>query len=141
MSSRNAAEALELVRSYFAERAAFKLVLVYGSTARGRLTDASDVDIAVAGEGQLDRKLVFTTQMELSGLLDRPVDLIDLHRVDGLILREAVIGGVKIKVDRSLFVKFHTKALIYREDFLPLQRAMRNARIARFIDGSGCHTS
>jgi predicted nucleotidyltransferase len=137
MSIRDAAEAIAQVRSYFAQRDDFKLVLVYGSAARGVLTAASDVDVAVAGLLALDGAAFLAVQSELSALLGRPVDLIDLNRAEGLILREAVTRGLRVKTDARLFVKFQTKALSYREDFLPLQRAMRDARLARFIHGSG----
>jgi len=94
------------------------------------------MDVAVAGSAVLDRGLIVEVQGELSALLDRPVDLVDLGTVEGLILREIIIGGGRVKTDAELFVRFHTKVLSYREDFLSLRRAMQDARIERFIDGS-----
>ncbi|HUW39947.1 MAG TPA: hypothetical protein VMV90_02985 [Rectinemataceae bacterium] len=46
MSARDAADVIAQVRSYFAQRDDFKLVLVYGSAARGALTAASDARCA-----------------------------------------------------------------------------------------------
>jgi predicted nucleotidyltransferase len=135
MAMLNAEEAIERVRSYFAWRDEFRLVIVYGSAAKGHFRADSDVDVAVAGQGALDRALLLSSESELSALLDRPVDLIDLGAVEGLILREVVTGGVRVKTDPELFVKFHTKVMTYREDFLPLKRAMQDARIERFIHG------
>ncbi|MBV5327475.1 MAG: hypothetical protein JZU65_07535 [Chlorobium sp.] len=73
---------------------------------------------------------------ELSSALDRPVDIVDLRAAEGLILKEAITNGLRVKLDRALFVELHVKALVYAEDFLPLKRAMQDARIARFIHGS-----
>ncbi len=137
MATIRADEAIEVVRSYFSGRGVFKLVLVYGSAAKGHFTDASDVDVAVAGDDALGQMLLFEAGVELSALLGRPVDLVDLNAVEGLILKEAVTCGVRVKTDPELFVKFHTKVLIHTEDFLPLKRAMQDARIERFIHGQG----
>ena len=137
MAAKNADESLDIVRAYFAGQDAFRLVLVYGSAAAGRLNPSSDVDIAVAGERPFDKMTLLAVEGELSALLERPVDLIDLNRVEGLILREAIVHGLRIKLDRELFVKFHCKVMTYREDFLPLRRFMQDKRIERFIHGQG----
>jgi len=131
----SASEAIAVVDGYFAELDAFKLVLVYGSANSKHFGPSSDVDIAVAGATPLDSDLLLSTQAELSSLLGRSVDLIDLWNVEGLILHRAITGGKRVKTDPGLFVRFNSKALGYREDFLPLERAMRQARIKRFIDG------
>lgn len=137
MRNISAKEAIEKVCSYFAERDAYRLVIVYGSAAKADFKAASDVDVAVAGEGLFERMTLLEVQGELSAILGRPVDLIDLNTVEGLILREVVTGGVRVKTDPELYVRFHTKVLTYREDFLPLKRAMQDARIERFIHGQG----
>lgn len=135
MAALKAQEAIQRVRSYFASRDQYKLVIVYGSAAKGHFRADSDVDVAVAGSAVLDRGLMFEAQSELSVVLDRPVDLVDMGAVEGLILREVITSGVRVKTDPELFVRFHTKVMIYREDFLPLRRAMQDARIERFIHG------
>ncbi len=50
-------------------------VYVFGSVATGRVTEDSDVDLAVSG---LPPEIFFTTMARLVDLFDRPVDLIDL---------------------------------------------------------------
>lgn len=135
-SSQDAAESIALVRNFFADRDEFKLVLVFGSAVGPTFKASSDVDIAVAGTMPFDYDLLSTIQAQLSVCLGRPVDLLDLAKAEGLILLRAVTQGLRIKTDPALFVRFHTKALSYREDFMPTQMWLRDARIARFIHGS-----
>jgi len=125
-----------MLTEYFNGRPDFRLVLVYGSAAKGNFRATSDVDIAVANDGAIDRELLCGTAAELSVLLGREVDMIDLYRAEGLILYRVMVEGRRIRTDGSLFVKYKAKALGYREDFKPLQDMMRNARIWRFVHGS-----
>jgi len=50
-------------------------VCVFGSAARGKLRESSDVDLAVSG---LSPEVYFRALARASSLLRRPVDLIDL---------------------------------------------------------------
>ena len=54
-------------------------VYVFGSVARGRAHEGSDVDLAVSG---LPPASFFQTLARLGDLFDRQVDLIDLDRAD-----------------------------------------------------------
>lgn len=54
-------------------------VYVFGSVARGRAHEGSDVDLAVSG---LPPATFFQTLAHLGDLFDRPVDLVDLDRTD-----------------------------------------------------------
>jgi predicted nucleotidyltransferase len=50
-------------------------VYVFGSVARGTMTEDSDVDLAVSG---LPPETFFPAMARLGDLFDRPVDLVDL---------------------------------------------------------------
>lgn len=54
-------------------------VYVFGSVARGRAHEGSDVDLAVSG---LPPASFFQTLARLGDLFDRPVDLVDLDQTD-----------------------------------------------------------
>ena len=114
----------------------FKLMLLYGSVAKDRFKAHSDVDIAVSADRPLSEDRLLETGAELSALLDRPVDVLDLFSTEGLILYKIMTGHIRIKIDAALYVKYYSKALGFREDFKPLQDMMREARIGRFIHGS-----
>lgn len=128
-----------LVSDYFAAKDSVKLVILHGSMARGRATPSSDVDLAIAGAGPTDPAILLAIQAELSELTGRAIDLIDLWKAEGLILLRATTSGLRLKTDARLFVRFHSKALAWREDFQPIQRMLREATIKRFIDGRRDH--
>jgi len=127
---------IDCVRSYFATIEDVRLVLVFGSVANGHFGPSSDLDVAIAGSSRFSQPVLEETRASLSSLTGREVDLVDLEASEGLVVYEAVVHGVRVKLDREAFVKHHAKALSYREDFLPLRRALQDARIRRFIGGS-----
>jgi len=127
---------IDAVRSYFAPRDGARVVLVFGSVADGSFTDSSDVDVGVAGKGVLGYDEIATMGADLSEALGRPVDIVDLEAAAGLVVREALVRGIRVKLDRNLYVRLHTRMLAEREDFWPLKRAMQAARIGRFVHGS-----
>ena len=128
-------EIIRIITEFFSTDDHARVVLVYGSTAKGEMRAHSDVDIAVAGNGPLPLDMLAMYQQGLEARLDRGVDLIDLNRVEGLILHRAVTGGIKIKTDQAMFARLHIKALGFYEDYLPLLRRMRKGKIERFING------
>jgi len=69
---------------------------IFGSAVSGRITSLSDVDIAIAGERELPYETRIDLCVSLSRALNREVDLIDLHTVNGLILKEALCSGTII---------------------------------------------
>jgi uncharacterized protein len=133
---KSAEEAIERTRAYFLGREEVLLAIVYGSAAKKGFNERSDIDVAVSGASALDRDLLMGMAADLSEATGREVDLIDLHRAEGLILYRVMTEGKRVKTDRNLAVKFGSKALGYREDFKPLQDMIRNARLRRFINGS-----
>lgn len=127
-----------VIREHFQSRPECRLVILFGSVATGTLTARSDVDLAVAGPKPFAFERLLDEAGRLELLLGRPVDLIDLNTTEGLILHRAVTRGLCLKPDEALMSRFYAKALGWVEDFRPLQRAIRAARIQEFVHGSGC---
>jgi predicted nucleotidyltransferase len=59
------------------KRSGAKEVYVFGSLAKGQLAEYSDVDIAVSG---LPVGVLYRLIAELTEMLDRPVDLVELDK-------------------------------------------------------------
>jgi len=130
-------ELVAKLSAFFSQAPEIRLALLYGSYAKDAATARSDVDIAVAGAGPIDRNRLFELSGELGIFLGREIDLVDLSRIDGLILHRIVTQGIRVKTDPSLYVRFASKAYGYIADFKPLQDRMRASRLRRFIGGSG----
>ncbi|GAB1482769.1 hypothetical protein MASR2M78_15850 [Treponema sp.] len=131
----NAEESIACAKAYFMDKDEVKLALVYGSVLTERFNEHSDVDIAIAGKQAFDRNEFWDMAEELSVVLGRKIDLIDLNLAEGLILYRAMVDGKRIKTDPELAVRFSSKALGYKEDFKPLQDMIRDAHLRSFIDG------
>jgi predicted nucleotidyltransferase len=127
---------LRLGTDFLASVAEIRLGLVYGSFANGKASEGSDVDIAIAGDDRFSADFLMQLRGDLELLFGRDVDLIDLARVEGLILHRAVTRSLTLKRDPVLFADYLCKALAFHEDFLPYLRRMRGAKIERFAHGS-----
>lgn len=107
------------------------LGVVYGSAARGQLTDHSDVDVAV-GVGQ---RLEFLDLSRLHGLLcdavGREVDLVDLESLDGYLWEPLWAEGKFVLWDHDLVVKYAGKVQAFHEDIKPAWQAMIRHRLEK----------
>ena len=114
------------------------LAIVYGSAASGTMRDNSDVDVAVLCRSTLgvDEKLALI--QTLSERLGREVDLVDLRKIDGVLLKQILTKGkVVIKKDSSAFANL-LKTMIYNEaDYMPYYHRALRERLEKFAHGQG----
>lgn len=82
---------LPAARQLLAERYGARRVLLFGSFARGDHDEHSDVDLAVEG---LDPLGYFPALADLTGLLDSPVDLVEIERASPSLLARLQSEGV-----------------------------------------------
>ena len=75
------------------ERHHARRVVLFGSFARGETTERSDVDLAVEG---LDPAGYFTAIADLMGLLDAPVDLVEIERAPASLLARLATEGIDL---------------------------------------------
>jgi|GEM_PF-2299057 len=68
----------EKFKNFFDSKPEIILVIIYGSYARGTESEASDVDIAIAMSEVMNLDARLTLQLELSILLKKEVDLVDI---------------------------------------------------------------
>ena len=92
-----------------------RLLVLFGSRARGEATARSDWDLGYLGEASLDR----------DGLLaDLVVDLVDLDRAGGLVrFRAARDAVVLFEASGGAFARFWFDAVSYWCDMGPIIRA------------------
>jgi predicted nucleotidyltransferase len=138
-------ETLSAIETALAAETDLHTVILYGSGARGRLRGPgeleSDVDVAVASDEELPLERWLDLAGKLGSALRREVDVVDLHRMHGLILREILTAGRFIRKDNPEFIAEKAIEMYDYEIFLePTTRAARKARINRVIHG-GDHTA
>lgn len=83
----------------------------------------------------MDYEALATIQTELSLLIHREIDLVDLSNAEGIFLYQIMTTDVKIKIKPIVFVTYLTKALCFREDFMPVIERFRKEKIRRFVNG------
>ena len=78
-----------------------RMIVLYGSHARGDATPASDVDVAILAPTKLDPERVHATRETLELALGRDVHLIDLLRASTVLRHEITRHGVVLHDDGS----------------------------------------
>jgi predicted nucleotidyltransferase len=99
-----------------------ELCFLYGSAALDRLNAQSDIDVAVASSTPLSVDDRLELSLILSQKAGREVSVLDLKKLNGLILREILTKGITIKnTNPMLKTEFLIRMLDFIEDMLPLQ--------------------
>ena len=120
---------------YFGNKPEIDSAILFGSLAKNKFHEHSDIDIAVHSQDALSYDSLAKMQVELSLLCKREIDIADLSKAEGLFLHQIMTTGERIKFNHDVFHKYIMKALYFYEDFLPIQRACRAERIKRFVNG------
>lgn len=114
----------------------FSLVELYGSAASGRMNSRSDIDLAVGSERGLSNNDCLDLSLELTELLNREVSVIDLEKMEGLILSEVLTKGITLKNSSS---HYKSRLLIrmfeYSEDIFPYEQLAFKKKLQRFLHG------
>ena len=116
----------EKLKIFFDSKPEIILAIIYGSYARGTETETSDVDIAAAMSEAMDLDARLSLQVELSILLKKEIDLVDIWKIKGLIHYKVFTEGLCIKKyeneGQNLFHKNFMTALYWYEDYYPLYK-------------------
>lgn len=114
---------------------AILVCLLFGSAAEDRHLEGSDVDVAVAGDRPLDEETTDDLRAQLEGQLSSEIDLLDLQRLDGLILREILVNGETVRVhDEGLLARFISRMLFHEADMMPNYLMIVESAARAFID-------
>ncbi len=126
----------QIIRDELKNENNISLCILYGSAATGRMTKQSDVDLAIAGKEMFDLEYLADLQVRLSLNLGYEVDLVDMNRIEGLILKEILKNGiVLIKKNSSIYADFIRKAIYFDSDVLPNIRMILKHRAEKFARG------
>jgi uncharacterized protein len=126
----------EMLQEVLQRHQDIKLCIVFGSTASGRASSNSDLDIAVAGEQPLNGDKFLELAAEFSAATNREVDLVDLMAVNGPILKQALTTGVIVQNrNKSLYARIISRMLFNEADMMPYYHRILRERRKRFLNG------
>lgn len=115
-------EAIDIVSQTLEEKEEAETIILYGSAVQDRLTEESDLDIAAASAGGLSNEYRRDLAFRLSNAAERHVSVLDLAKLEGLILREILSRGQLIRNHNpNHLAQFTIKMYDYVEDLMPLQ--------------------
>jgi predicted nucleotidyltransferase len=122
----------ELLAAVLRHRPEVRLALLFGSQARGRADERSDVDLAVDGEA-ID---VLDLARELSESVGVEVQVVDLAGASYPLLRAALEDGkIVFERDAGSAARWRSRAIAQTETDRPWFERMRDAFLKRLAQG------
>ena len=124
------------IRSLLENKPGVEVCLLFGSAAAGKLGVNSDIDIAICGEKAFTPDYLAELQVAIAERLGTEVDLLDMARLNGLILRQVITTGKKIlNKNPDLLARYIKKMLFFSEDMYPNCQMILKAKAKRFAHG------
>lgn len=129
----SAEQIVELIKPLIGN--SIELCLLYGSAALNRLTNRSDIDIAIGSNDLILDDEALNLSLKLTHLLNREVSVIDISKMEGVILSEVLGKGLTVKnSDPLLKAKYITKMLTFSEDILPYHQLSYDKKLKEFFN-------
>lgn len=110
-----------------------RLAIVFGSVAKGKATQNSDVDVAILPQQPLTTQKKIEIIDALALATDRPVDLVDLQNVGEPLLGQILSKGRRIIGPASEWARLTSRHLVDQADFVPLQNHILRTRREAWI--------
>jgi predicted nucleotidyltransferase len=128
-------EQLEISQTldFLAEDPDLRLAIVFGSIADGSHRPDSDIDVAVYARNKMDPRKRQQLSDDIAAATGRTVDLIDLHSVDGALLRQILHSGrIVFSKEPSTLGILSERLLDWQENFEPQLNNLLITRLRRF---------
>ena len=127
-------EIVEKLRPFFQPRD-IQLIVLFGSTATGKVHRESDLDLGILADEPLDTIAVTSELIRLLHL--NQIDVVDLRRVNPLLAREIVRQGVVLyERDPGGFAQFVSLTIRRYVDTRKLREAQQQV-VERFLETRG----
>ncbi|MEE8441030.1 MAG: nucleotidyltransferase domain-containing protein, partial [Spirochaetia bacterium] len=133
MSRVDRQETVEIAARVLINREEIHTAVLYGSVLTDRFADHSDVDVAIAGRLEFSYDELLAVSDTIGHEVGREVQVRDLRRLEGLILREVLLEGSVVKNGAPDFLGRRIADMLdFTEDWLPTLRAIQEANIRKF---------
>lgn len=110
------------------------LAILFGSMAKDRPHNDSDLDIAVASSTPMTAQPYIAIVEDLALALGRPVDLVDLDRTHNPLLRQILTTGRRVLChDRTRYAELILRMVYEEADFMPYYRRILSERRQAWI--------
>lgn len=124
------------LRSLLEKKPEVVICLLFGSAAEGKMGVNSDIDVAICGDKAFTHDYLAELQLAIAERLGTEVDLLDMARLNGLILRQVITTGKKIlNKNPDLLAHYIKKMLFFSEDMYPNYQMILKAKAKRFAHG------
>ncbi len=127
---------IEKLKEWLAEHYEIELAILFGSYVKERETNLSDIDLAVSLNNRnvigKSRKLEYLYQ--LSSLLGKDVDLVDLNTVGQPLLSQIIKYGRCVKGSLHHYAEMALKNINTTQDFMPYLERMLSERRERWLN-------
>lgn len=125
----------QVLKDFFTTQYQIQMAILYGSFSSGTATNESDADIAIGGSGEFPKDMLVDLNLEISKLLNREVDLVDLNCISGTILTQVLTKGTVLKKENTVFyAELIKKMLYFEEDMAPNIRYIMDYRREKFLN-------
>lgn len=103
---------IKIIKKFMTEKFSSHLVILFGSAASKRMRPDSDIDIAFLSKQKTGAYDTFMLAQELSGLLGRDVDIVDMSRASS-VFKAQIVGKGEIIYDCDVYTSglFRMRAL------------------------------
>jgi predicted nucleotidyltransferase len=108
-------------------------VVIFGSLAKGKGSESSDLDVAVLGTASLTTAQRHDITTALALHVNRPIDLVDLATVGQPLLDQIVASGVQVIGTPQQWGDLVFRNILDQEDFVPYQDRILRGRRAAWI--------
>lgn len=131
---RHIADLGQKIQSVMARHSSVVLVILFGSIARGRSRNDSDLDIAIATSTPLTAQTHIAITEDLALAFGRPVDLIDLDRTHNPLLQQILTKGRRVLCqDRTRYAELLRRMVYEEADVMPYYRRILSERRQAWI--------
>lgn len=123
-----------IIENVMARHPSVVLALLFGSMAKDRLRNGSDLDIAIATSTPLTAQTHLTIIEDLALAVGRPVDLIDLDRTHNPLLQQILTKGRRIICrNRTRYAELLLRMVYEEADVMPYYRRILSDRRQAWI--------
>jgi predicted nucleotidyltransferase len=122
------------IKYVMARHPSVSLAILFGSMAKDRARNDSDLDIAVASSSPLTAQTHIAIIEDLALVVGRPVDLIDLDRIHNPLLQQILTKGRRVLCqDRTRYAELILRMVYEEADVMPYYRRILSDRRQAWI--------